>query len=69
MAIIVFVAMMAGGLLVFEDSHMDVPELAFFLASHGFNVTPMDGYVELCDHGEVVKLVPNGDKIGLADVM
>lgn len=47
-----------------EDTRIDSQDLAFFLATHNYNATPMDGYVELNLNGKIRKLIPNGDKPG-----
>jgi hypothetical protein len=52
-----------------EDTRMDSQDLAFFLATHNYNAMPRDGYVELNLNGKICKLVPNGDKSGLCDIM
>ncbi|MFB3764166.1 MAG: hypothetical protein ACE14P_02845 [Methanotrichaceae archaeon] len=36
---------------------------AFFLATHNYDVRPLDGYVELRRHGRVYKVTPSSDKI------
>jgi hypothetical protein len=51
-----------------EDPLMSTIDLAFFLATHGFDATPMDGYVQVKDNGTLLKLVPNKGMPGLADV-
>ena len=52
-----------------EDVRMNFQDLAFFLATHNFNVVPKDSYVELDMNGRIYKLVPNGDKPGLCDIV
>jgi hypothetical protein len=51
-----------------EDARMNVQDLAFFLATHNYNVVPKDGYVELDLNGKILKLIPNGEKSGLCDM-
>jgi hypothetical protein len=51
-----------------EDTRMSIQDLAFFLATHSYNVVPKDGYVELNLNGKVLKLVPNGEEPGLCDI-
>ena len=51
-----------------EDPLMTSNDLAFFLASHDFDATPKDGYVEVKLAGLVCKAVPNGNEPGLADL-
>lgn len=52
----------------FEDPKITVQDLAFFLATHNYDATPRDGYVELQLNGECYRLVPNGDAPGLCDI-
>ena len=52
----------------FDDSHMNVQDLAFFLASRGFDAQPKGGYVEVDLGGQIYKLTPNGSAPGLADI-
>jgi hypothetical protein len=52
-----------------EDTRIDSQDLAFFLATHNYNAIPRDGYVELNLNGRIFKLIPNGDKPGLCDIM
>jgi predicted small secreted protein len=51
-----------------EDSHMDSQDLAFFLATHSYNVVPRDGYVELNLNGKILKLLANGAEPGLCEI-
>jgi hypothetical protein len=51
-----------------EDTLMSTYDLAFFLATHNFNATPKDGYVEVVISEIVYKAVPNGKRPGLADM-
>jgi len=51
-----------------EDSHMNVLDLAFFLATHNFDATPEEGYVIVKLDGTIYSLTPNGEKPGLAEV-
>ena len=52
-----------------EDPRIDANDLAFFLASHNFDAVPRDGYVEVRIDGRILKLVPNGDRPGLCDMV
>jgi predicted small secreted protein len=52
-----------------EDVRMNSQDLAFLLATHNYNVVPKDGYVEIDINGKICKLVPNGDKPGLCDIV
>jgi len=51
-----------------EDARMNTQDLAFFLATHNYNVVPKDGYVEMDLNGKLLKLIPNGEKSGLCDM-
>jgi len=46
---------------------MTVEDLAFFLATHNFNATPKDGYVQVIVDGTIYKAVPNSTT-GLAEL-
>ena len=50
-----------------EDIRMNSQDLAFFLATHNYNVVPKDGYVNVDLDCKICRLVPNGDKPGLCD--
>jgi hypothetical protein len=52
----------------FDDPRMNVEDLAFYLATHGFDATPGNGNVEVELGGKVYKLVPNGSAPGLASI-
>lgn len=52
-----------------EDQRIDDNDLAFFLASHSFDAVPRGGYVEVSLNGRTLKLVPNGDRAGLCDII
>jgi hypothetical protein len=52
----------------FDDPHMDAEDLAFYLASHGFDATPKGNYVEVDLAGDICKLVPNGLDPGLCSI-
>ncbi len=52
----------------FDDPRMDADDLAFYLATHGFNATPMGSYIEVDLGGRVYKLTPNGSAPELCDV-
>jgi len=51
-----------------EDLRISVNDLAFILATHDFNAVPKGDYVEVRLNDAVLKLVPNGQQPGLADV-
>lgn len=51
-----------------EDTRMDSMDLAFFLATHGYDAAPKDGYVEIKLKDKTCKLIPNGDRPGLCDI-
>ena len=44
-----------------NDARMTPNDLAFFLATHNFNATPKDGYVQVKIDGKIYKVVPNTD--------
>ena len=50
-----------------QDTHMTVEDLAFFLATHNYNATPKDGYVQLIVNSTNYKAVPNSTT-GLAEL-
>jgi hypothetical protein len=52
----------------FDDPRMGAQDLAFYLASHGFDATPKDSFVEVNLGGHTCKLTPNGSAPGLADI-
>jgi hypothetical protein len=43
-------------------------DLAFFLATHNYNATPKNGYVQVKIDSTIYKVVPNGPQPGLADL-
>jgi len=51
----------------YQDTHMTVEDLAFFLATHNYNATPKDDYVQITIGGTIYKAVPNS-ATGLADL-
>jgi len=51
----------------YQDIHMTVEDLAFFLATHNYNATPKDGYVQVIVDGTIYKAVPNSTT-GLAEL-
>ncbi|MFB3764695.1 MAG: hypothetical protein ACE14P_05540 [Methanotrichaceae archaeon] len=51
-----------------NDPKMSTQDLAFFLATHNYDVRPREGYVELRLDGQVYRLTPNGDKPELCDM-
>ena len=51
-----------------DDSRMNAQDLAFYLASHGFDAKPKGEYVEVDLGGKICKLTPNGSAPGLADI-
>jgi hypothetical protein len=50
------------------DASMTPNDLAFFLATHNYDTTPKDGYVQVKIDGTIFKVVPNGANPGLADL-
>jgi hypothetical protein len=51
-----------------EDARMTAEDLAFFLATHNYDATPKDGFVQVKIDDTIYKLVPNGVAPGLADM-
>jgi hypothetical protein len=51
-----------------EDERITAQDLAFLLATHGFDAMPKDGYAVVKLNETVYILTPNGDKPGLADI-
>jgi hypothetical protein len=43
----------------YHDTHMTIEDLAFFLATHNYNATPKNGYVQVTIDGTIYKAVPN----------
>jgi hypothetical protein len=52
-----------------EDVRINAQDLAFLLATHGFDAEPEDGYVIVKLDKVVYKMTPNGKKLGLADTL
>ena len=51
----------------YQDTHMTVEDLAFFLATHNYNATPKNGYVQVTIDGTIYEAVPN-NATGLAEL-
>ena len=51
-----------------EDLQITPNDLAFFLATHNYDATPKDGYVQVKINGTIYKAVPNGANPGLVDL-
>lgn len=51
-----------------NDPKMSTQDLAFFLATHNYDVTPKKGYVEVRVDGQVYKVTPDGDKPEICDI-
>ena len=51
-----------------EDMHITTDDLAFFLAMHNYDATPMDGYVQVKIDDIICMVVPNGAHPGLDDL-
>ena len=51
-----------------NDPKMSTQDLAFFLATHNYDVTPKESYVELRLDGQVYKVTPDGDKPEICDM-
>ena len=52
----------------FDDPRINSEDLAFYLATHGFDATPKGGYVEADLEGNVYRLTPNGSAPGLCRI-
>lgn len=52
-----------------EDVHITPNDLAFFLATHNYDAKPKDGYVQVRIDGTIYRVVPNGARPGLADLL
>jgi hypothetical protein len=52
----------------FEDRLINSSDLAFFLATHNYDVVPRGDHVDLFLNGKVYKLLPNGDAPGLCNI-
>ncbi len=52
----------------FEDPCMSTDDLAFYLATHGFDASPKGDFVEVDLSGCVYKLSPNGSAPGLCTI-
>ncbi len=52
-----------------EDVRINAQDLAFLLATHGFDAEPKDGHVIVKLDKVVYKLTPNGMEPGLADTL
>nr|WP_324303492.1 hypothetical protein [Methanothrix sp.] len=52
----------------YDDPLMTPLDLAFLLVTHGYNATPVDGYVIVVTGNSTYTLVPNGEQPGLADI-
>lgn len=57
-----------GLLNSYEDPLMTSLDLAFLLVTHGYDATPVNGYVVVVAGNTTYTLIPNGDKPGLADI-
>ncbi len=53
----------------FDDPRITAEDLAFFLVTHNYDSSPREGYVELKLNGITYRLVPNGSKPGLCDIL
>ena len=51
----------------YQDTHMTVEDLAFFLATHNYNATPKNGYAQVTISGTIYKAVPN-NATGIAEL-
>jgi len=53
----------------FDDPHMTSYDLAFFLATHGYDAMPKDDCVVLVLKGSTYNLNPNGEEPELCDIV
>ena len=53
----------------FEDQRIDSQDLAFFLATHGYDASHKKNYIELKLNNLIYKLAPNGEMPGLSDII
>jgi hypothetical protein len=53
----------------FEDNRICSSDLAFFLATHNYDVVPRGDHVDLFLGGMNYRLVPNGNAPGLCDIL
>ncbi len=53
----------------FDDPLITVEDLAFYLVTHSYDARPKEGYAELKLNGSIYKLIPNGSKQGLCDIL
>lgn len=51
-----------------EDARINAEDLAFLLATHNFDAVPKGAYVVVKINGIVYKMIPNGEKPGLAEI-
>lgn len=52
-----------------EDPLITCVDLAFLLATHGYDASPDDGYAVVILNGTCYRLMPNGNSPGLADIV
>ena len=52
-----------------EDVRINAQDLAFLLATHGFDAAPKDGYAIVKLDNAVYNMTPNGAEPGLADIL
>ena len=52
----------------FDDPLITENDLAFFLATHGFDASPEGDHVEVDLDGQIIKLTPNGQAPGLCSL-
>lgn len=53
----------------FEDQRIDSQDLAFFLATPGYDSSHKKNYIELKRNNPIYKLAPNGEMPGLSDII
>lgn len=52
----------------FDDPRMTSFDLAYYLATHGYDAMPEEGYVVIVLNGSTYNLIPNADRPGLCDI-
>ncbi len=52
----------------FEDTRMNAYDLAFYLATHGYDASPKSDFVEVDLGGHIYILRPNGEATGLCTI-
>jgi hypothetical protein len=53
----------------FEDQRIDSQDMAFFLATHGYDSSLKKNYIELKRNNMIYKLAPNGEMPGQSSII